>query len=234
MLISFTAFFFTNKSIKDTIILILAAVGLIFAQQRGAWVGGAMVLVLNFVEKIKTGHMKIKQMTLIRGLVIIILGAVLIGAGIFRVDSLTSRYEDQLGEQAIGERQSQWEDGLDNMIKYPFGTGVGQVGQVSRVGSGWSPFNPCADGDYPRIFSETGVPGLLFYLFLFFMAGTLFFYSKLDLKAVKTGLFVFIGISAQMIGSNVTEFFFVNFLYWMFIGYMFSGMRTEDSKMIFT
>lgn len=232
-LICFTAFFFNNKTIKDTIILILTAIGLIFAQQRGAWLGGIIVLVLNFVEKFKTGHMRIKQMTLIRGLVIFILGAGLIGAGLFRVDSLTDRYQDQFGEQALNERQDQWDSGAENLMNFPLGTGVGQVGQVSRVG-GWSYFKVCPDGDYPRIFSEIGFPGMLFYLFLFFMAGSLFFFSKLDINAVKTGLFVFIGISVQMIGSNVTEFYFANFLYWMFVGYMLSGTRTENSKIIFT
>ena len=120
--------------------------------------------------------------------------------------------------------------GFQNVINYPLGTGVGQVGQVARVG-GWSVFKACADGDYPRIFSETGIPGGLFYVFLFITAGLLYIRSKFDNKAVKTGFFVFLGVSAQMIGSNVTEFYFVNFLYWMFIGYMFSDIRTENSKM---
>jgi hypothetical protein len=231
MLICFTTFFFNSKSIKDTIILLLVTVGLIFAQQRGAWLGGITVIFLDFLEKIKTGHLKIKQTTIVRGLVILVLGGILVGAGVFKVESLTERYKNQLGKEAVDERQSQWSAGIENMINFPLGTGVGQVGQVARVG-GWSVFKACADGDYPRIFSETGVPGLLFYVFLFVTSGLLFLYSRLDIKAVKTGLFVFIGISMQMIGSNVTEFYFVNFLYWMFVGYMVSDIRTQKSKMI--
>jgi len=230
MLICFTAFFFTGKTVKDIIILVLSALGLIFAQQRGAWVGGIAVVLLNFVEKIKTGHFKVKQATLTRGFIIMVFGIVLLVSGVFKVETLTERYTDQFGEQAIDERQGQWEAGIKNFINFPLGTGVGQVGQVARVG-GWSAFQVCADGDYPRIFSETGIPGLLYYLFLFIIAGLLFLRSKLDNKVVKTGLFVFIGISAQMIGSNVTEFYFANFLYWMFIGYMVSNIRTENSKM---
>ncbi len=231
MLICFATLFFNNKSIKDTILLILVTIGLVFAQQRGAWLGGVIILFLNFVEKIKTGHLKIKEMTIVRGLVMLILGGVLIGAGVFKIESLVERYENQFGKQAVDERQNQWDAGFENLVEYPLGVGVGQVGQVSRV-AGWSVFKICADGDYPRIFSEIGILGLLFYLFLFVMAGLLFIYSKFNISAVKTGFFVFIGLSMQMIGSNVTEFFFVNFLYWMFIGYMFSNIRTENGRMI--
>lgn len=233
MLISFTVMFFNNKSTKDLFILILTAVGLIFAQQRGAWLGGIIVLVVNFIDKIKTGRLKIKNSALNRGILLGLLGIILIASGVFNVTSLVDRYEDQFGGQAVGERTDQWNGGINNMLNYPFGTGVGQVGQVARVG-GWSVFEACADGDYPRVFSEVGIPGLLFYLFLFGMAALIFIYSSFPNIAAKTGFFVFMGISAQMIGSNVTEFYFVSFLYWMFIGYMFSDIKSDNGKMRFS
>lgn len=230
MLICFTCFFFNTKTTKDIIILILSAIGLIFAQQRGAWLGAIVVLIVNVLERMKTGRLKIKESTIYRGFILLVFGGILIASGVFNVESLVDRYENQFGESAVDERQGQWIDGLNNVISYPLGTGVGQVGQVIRVSGGTTGFAPCADGDYPRVFSEVGVPGAIFYLFLFFMAGLLFFYSDFSNKAVKTGFFVFLGISMQMIGSNVTEFYFANFLYWMFVGYMLSGINIENGK----
>ncbi|MCD7973497.1 MAG: O-antigen ligase family protein [Candidatus Azobacteroides sp.] len=233
MLICFACFFFNLKTIKDIIILLLTLIGLIFAQQRGAWLGAILILVVNGLELIKTGHFKIKSSTLSRGFLIFVFGIVLIASGVFKVESLIERYQDPFGEQAVGERQNQWEDGFDNLFRYPLGTGVGQVGQVARVG-GWSAFKACPDGDYPRVFSETGTPGVLFYVLIFTLVAFIFFYSKFNNIAVKTGFFVFVGLSVQMIGSNVTEFYFVNFLYWLFVGYMLSDLKTRNSKLVIT
>jgi len=232
-LICFTCLFFNSKSVKDILILIISAVGLVFAQQRGAWLGAIIVLVVNVLEKIKTGRLKIKESTISRGFLLVVFAGILIGSGVFKIESLMDRYQDQFGEQAMVERGDQWEGGFDNLVKYPLGTGVGQVGQISRIGTWFgSPYRPCPDGDYPHIISETGVLGMLFLFFLFGTAGLIFFYSKFENKTVKTGFFVFLGLCMQMIGSNVTEFYFVNFLYWMFIGYMLSDIQYPNGKMV--
>jgi O-antigen ligase len=84
------------------------------------------------------------------------------------------------------------------------------------------------DGDYLRIASELGIIGILFYIILFL----LLFFSFFNLNANKKRFILIsllVGYSFQMIGSNITEFYFTNFIYWIIIGYLFNDIQVHKT-----
>lgn len=131
----------------------------------------------------------------------------------------SSRFED-LGS-ATSERDEQWTAGIDNFLSMPIGAGSGQVGQVAARYEK-SEYSIVPDGDYFRVLSEYGIMGGLFYFALLVMIFITICHANASYSKKRSCLISIIGGTCiQMLGSNITEFFFMNFLYWTFIGFLF-------------
>lgn len=220
IMIGFIVSFFTKK-----MFLPLIAFCLLFNAQRSAWLAASFSILIYLLYLLKNLRLKNFLTYTIFILVFVIIGISLISNYIdFDIDFMLSRL-DSVGN-ASSERQGQWVSGMKNFISYPLGTGVGQVGHVAaRFEEASSIYNIVPDGDYFRILSEYGMIGGLFYIFVIssvFLSFILI--KKMDQIVV---LALVIGILIQMVGSNISEFYFANFIYWLIFGYYFSFLNNN-------
>lgn len=214
IMIGFIMSFFTRK-----MFLPLIAFCLLFNAQRSAWLAAASSILIYLLYLLKNLRIKKILTYTIFILVFVIIGISLISNYInFDIDFMLSRL-DSVGN-ASSERQEQWVSGLKNFISYPLGTGVGQVGHVAaRFEVASSIYNIVPDGDYFRILSEYGMIGGLFYMFVISSVFLSFIFIKKMDKIVVLALIT--GYLIQMVGSNISEFYFTNFVYWFIFGYYF-------------
>ena len=214
IMIGFIMSFFTKK-----MFLPLITFCLLFNAQRSAWLAAASSILIYLLYLLKNLRIKKILTYTIFILVFVIIGISLISNYInFDIDFMLSRL-DSVGN-ASSERQDQWVSGLNNFISYPLGTGVGQVGHVAaRFEGASSIYNIVPDGDYFRILSEYGMIGGLFYMFVILSVFLSFIFIKKMDKIVVLALIT--GYLIQMVGSNISEFYFTNFVYWFIFGYYF-------------
>lgn len=239
MLVSFSfalTMLLKNKNKMNIVITLLLLFSLIMTMQRSAWLGACLYLFLVFIYI----HLNSKTVLLKQNVYLFMF--VLFGAGAIVLkymdlntfEFIISRISSIGGEgfNPIDERSSMWIAGIENFMQVPSGIGLGTSGQAARVGEFASSYHGISDGDYFRILSELGIGALFFYFYLFTFIGILFFNLRnMSLEKISIYLVV-IGLSVNMIGSNTTEFHFVNFLYWMSLGYLFDKNLTKENNAI--
>lgn len=193
--------------------------GVICAAQRSGWLACFYGMVLFCYGNLKRGDGRYVKYLIIGIVLFIVLLSYLISTTGFDISFFMQRFEDL--DSAAGERNGQWIEGWNNFVCMPIGAGNGQIGQVAaRYEESF--YNMVPDGDYFRVLSEYGIMGGLFYIVILFLYGiTLFSIKKSTSLQRCCILSIFGGLCIQMIGSNITEFFFTNFLYWTFVGYLF-------------
>lgn len=203
--------------LKKRTLLFFFLICIVFSLQRSAWLATVTGVLLYIVYEMRKrgAHGMFKYL----GIIIFIVIVLIFFVGSFSSDlNLLIDKFDSIGS-AIEERDGLWLAGIENFKSFPLGTGVGQVGQVARFES--SSFMSVPDGDYFRILSEFGVVAVFFYLLLFFSILFLVIRHSLLSREELCVLSIVIGFSIQMIGSNITEFYYNNFIYWISIGYFF-------------
>lgn len=197
---------------------------LIMSLQRSAWLASLFAIMIATIINFRS--IGIKKVALFGAF--ITLGILLLTtiASNEDFDILFSRFSE-FGQEAASERSEQWVGGFNNFLTFPQGAGVGQAGQISARYESNPILYIVPDGDFLRVLSEVGFVGLLFYSFVLI----LLFYSLTTLKVNQKSKVVIIslifGYSIQMIGSNITEFYFTNFIYWVFVGYFFNLIRID-------
>jgi len=225
-----------NKvNIVTTLLLFFA---LIMTMQRSAWLGASLYFFLVFIYiYLNTKSVFSKKNMYLFIFVLFIAGTIILqhvdlntfNFIISRINSINSG-----GLNPVDERSSMWLGGIENFMQVPSGIGLGTSGQAARVGEFVSSYHGIPDGDYFRILSELGIGALFFYFYLF----TFIFIGFFNLRNMSIERFsvylVTIGLSINMIGSNTTEFYFVNFLYWISLGYLFNkNLIKENSVFIY-
>ena len=220
MLIGFIISFFTKRKYLPLILFCL-----VFNAQRSAWLAAAFSILVYLLFLLKSSGVK-KFITYIVSfsLAAIVIISLVSNYIDFDVDFMLARFTS-IGE-ASSERDGQWVSGIENFISYPLGTGVGQVGHVAvRYEEATSVYKGVPDGDYFRLLSEYGFVGGLFYLFIILSVFLSFIYiKKIDKIFIVT---LIAGNLIQMIGSNISEFYFTNFIYWIIFGYYFSFLNNN-------
>ncbi len=125
----------------------------------------------------------------------------------------------------VDERYKIWLNGLDYFNKNFFGHGIGQVGQFAYKSDLSIPYY-ITDGDYFKILAEGGI--LIFWIYMSILA--LIFYRLVISSDIKNDLFLFfvvLGFFVQMIGSNISEFYFANYIFWVLIGFFIFGKQNN-------
>lgn len=189
--------------------------------QRAAWIALALawLIALLFAEPRR------------RGSIFLLLAAAIAPAAVAlmfvdipqdAVDIIFDRFATLAGAGEIGvvaERADQWLNALYNLRELPTGHGPGQIGQPVRETGPLTGGLPVYDGDYFRIISEYGAFGIAMVLLI--AVGTLRSAFKSILlngcqqMASHAILSVaLLGITLQGIGTNVTELYFANTLFW--------------------
>lgn len=217
ILVGFVCAFYFNKKLAC-----LFLIPLIFSAQRSVWFGAILTLLLYLFFLVKTGKIFIFYKTFIIGVLIFLIGYFFIQKFVnFDFSFILSRFRslfDGASENG-GVRIKLWKNGFDNFIQNPVGTGIGQVGQIgTRYATGT--YKLCPDGDYFRMLSEYGINFIFFFVYVAFLFLLLPFVSCKD--KISQCLYTISFVSAmQLVGSNITEFYFDNFLFWLFLGQNF-------------
>ena len=227
-----------NKNKMNMIVTLLLLFSLIMTMQRSAWLGASLYLFLVFI------YIHLHTQTVLSKKNIYLFIFVLFGAGAIVLqyidlntfEFIISRISSIGGEglNPVDERSSMWIAGIENFMQVPSGIGLGTSGQASRVGEFISSYHGIPDGDYFIILSELGIGALFFYFYLFTYI-VIWFFNLRNMSIEKFSVYLaVIGLSVNMIGSNTTEFHFVNFLYWMSLGYLFDkNLAKENSAFIY-
>jgi O-antigen ligase len=212
-------FFIKSKSI--IILALIFCIVIIMTMQRSAWLGASLSIILLLYYTLRNRNI-IKSNVYIF-LILLLFGVIGLGSliDLNTLDFLIERLDSLVQGDAVSERSATWTGGINNFFNIPSGVGIGTLGQAARVGGLPSEYNRVLDGDYFRILSELGLVALVFYFVLFFrLFFRLFKVRKIapDELAIYLALIV---LSVNMLGSNTTEFYFINFIYWVCVGFLF-------------
>jgi hypothetical protein len=182
--------------------------------QRSSWGGSILALALYFVMMFNKGDYKTLMRHCFSFLCIgLVLSIFLTMSGI-DLSFLFRRIENFDG--GVSGRSGQWVSGIHNFMTNPIGAGSGQIGQVgARYIT--SSYLTVPDGDFFRMLSEYGISAIVLIFTSALLCLLLLCFKKLA-KIEMCVVTVIISCAFQMIGSNITEFYFNNFIFWIFMG----------------
>lgn len=188
--------------------------------QRSAWLGLSITILVYFL--ISKQKLKLSVVALALGSIIYLVFERILPDGVFELiyeRIFTVGYGQ---DSAIAERSDQWVNVFQNLYNQPLGYGLGQVGQIARMDN--VAINPSVlpifDGDYFRTLSEFGPFGLLIVIFIATspIRQYLFFKSE-KIHTIRINKFfilaMLLGLTIQCVGTNVTELYFVNTIFWV-------------------
>lgn len=212
---------------KGKLYIFFIGLCLIMSMQRSSWLASIFAITVSTLVNFRS--IGVKKIALFGAFLAIGMLLLVKIASNEDFDILFSRFSE-FGQEAASERSEQWVGGLNNFLNFPQGAGVGQAGQISARYESNTILNVVPDGDFLRVLSEVGFAGFLFYCFVII----LLIYSLTNLKTNQKRKILLVsliaGYSIQMIGSNITEFYFTNFIYWVFVGYFFNLIRIDRNE----
>lgn len=203
------------------LLAILAFAGVILSLQRAAWLAAAAAV----VSLAMTGGNRARRAAARIGAVAVLVAVAawplmetLVDVSLMqqRVESLVDTRSE---EGAVGERSGMWRASLGHVASVPTGLGLGQVGQATRVLDRETEYAVVVDGDYFKIAAECGIPGVVFLVYLLARVAVSF---RAGARSTSAGIArsALLALLIQMVGSNVSELYFTNFVLWMLCGYV--------------
>ncbi len=237
MLIGFniilSSFFISNsKEFKFPVLLLLFfCCCIILSLQRSAWLGGVVSLLLVVFRNLFI--LKINLIKLFKLMSLFAFSSIfiffLIKYDLFDLEKLNFFLDRKDSfTSAANERNQMWVNGLSNFYKFPTGVGLGQVGLVPTFIDSKNYYSGVTDGDFIKTLSETGFIGLIFYSFIVLIILIMFFNIHILSIQLFTLFLIIIAFSIQMIGTNISELYFVNYSYWLFVGLFFRSVNFSN------
>ena len=210
---------------------ILFFISLLLSLQRSAWLGAIVSILLILIRQILRRKINFFKIFLFTSSLIFIFTILIINIDLLdipQIDFLFERKESFTG--AAVERSEMWTKGFQNFINFPLGVGLGQIGLVPTFIDSKNYYSGVTDGDYIKIISETGFVSMLFFTFLaLFLSFAIFNIIKLT-NHLFALILIIVGFSIQMIGTNISELYFVNYSYWLFLGVFFHSFTLSNAK----
>ena len=214
---------FTYKAVA--LILFFAV---IFSQQRSAWIVTFLFLIWHFSQSFFKSLPFLIFLAISSSLAIIFLQDIDSRLIDFLIDRFTGSVTDDGDLNIVSERSHMWTRAFKTFLSNGFGIGLGQGGYVAQT-LGVNLDKVVTDGDYFRILQESGIVGLLYFLLLISSIVKKFVItSNQDLKYM---LWIPIATLIQMIGSNLTEFYFTNYLFWISVGMSLQINSKQNAKL---
>lgn len=211
---------------------ILFFVCLILSLQRSAWLGAISSVLLILFRQILRFKIKAHKIFLILSLLIFIctFAILFFKSEVFDIQQIEFLFERKESfTSAATERSEMWKGGFRNFVNFPLGVGLGQIGLVPTFIDSKNYYSGVTDGDYIKILSETGFVAILFYSFL----ALILTYALININKMSNQLFglflIVVGFSLQMLGTNISELYFVNFTYWLFVGAFFNSFKISNA-----
>jgi O-antigen ligase len=210
------AYFYNNT--KNRIYLLFASfitICALLSQQRGAWLASILffcwVILKNRAQSLKIAF----------PIFLLIIPSLYFMVNFFPelYDFLMKRINETLGNtdslNIIDERSHMWFGAIQQFQLNPMGIGVGQGGWISYLQEVNSAVI-VTDGDYLRIALESGIIGILFYTYIIGFAISRFMF-KYDGNQIYF-CWLATATAVQMLGSNITELYYINFAFWLALG----------------
>ncbi|WP_169314491.1 O-antigen ligase family protein [Halobacteroides halobius] len=143
----------------DYLILIISILCIVLTHSRAAMISDFIAIFLLFLTLKK--NLKIKLATISSFFLIIIIGIIYYSFPDY-LNEIFSRYSFSGG--SFSERLKLMKIGLNNIVRYPFGVGLGNVQFYYNEFYGKLKL---AHNDFLSVFIETGVIGITFYILYF-------------------------------------------------------------------
>jgi hypothetical protein len=188
----------------------------ILSQQRSAWGCSILFCLWYFSNNIK------ERWPYLLLMVVILVSGVNYVAYVSPelLDFLILRFTGSFGGDSndvtiVNERSHMWLTAIDHFILNPFGLGAGQGGWISYT----QDVNidiVVTDGDYFRLLLESGIPGVL--VFIYLLGAILLSFIRDNRSEASYMYWLTIGSALQMVGSNITELYYANFAFWLALG----------------
>ena len=189
--------------------------------QRSMWIAVTLFTLYAFFHGYLPWILVLKA-TLIMGIALLILNlnmGYLFDVFLELIKEKIFSINNSLDDSAIGERLNQWFGLINNIYEFPLGSGIGQIGQASRDHIFMNSLIGIPDGDFFRIISEYGPVG--FCLVAIIIARLIdsihMLFKRTTLRGNAALYSVFCVLVIQAIGSNMTELYFINFIFFVLL-----------------
>lgn len=206
----------TKHRFTKLFLLILTVGALFLTMQRGAWVIGALAIVFSLViDTIKRKKRISSLMVKILLFGIIGLLTIYVASNYFMSDTfsryLNMRITQFNLEEMFGSRHYQVVNGIETFLSHPFGFGMGSAG----IKAAKYDLQIVPDNNLLKILVETGFFGFLSFISLNILA----LYRGIKHKKYFSTLIIIFYL-IQSMGSNVIDYYYTSFIYWMMLGYL--------------
>ncbi|EOX3331671.1 O-antigen ligase family protein [Vibrio cholerae] len=217
----------SKKFLIFFMILVLAA---FLSLQRSCWLSALLGITIYSLLKFNKSLIFYPFLT-----ILVILFVVFIGHHFSLNDFISNRIGTLFSpsNSPVDERFQIWVNGIFYLSENPLGYGIGQLGQFGFKNGIVLPFY-ITDGDYVKWAAEFGFFGALLFVFfaLYLIISRVFIRKFLLSKQGVMHTAIIVGFLAQMIGSNLSEFYYANFTFWFVLGsakyWGVNGYRSSD------
>ena len=149
---------------------------------------------------------------------------------IFQSTSETFKLEEKVSRVQL------WKQTFRDLTERPFGYGIGKSGWIAyrflKDNKNEESAYMATDGWYLKLANETGLIGLISFIFLFVL---IFYRFQKHLKTSEDIFFIytlFIAVVIINIVSNVLDYFLFNLLFWFLIGIVENYNTREQDRVI--
>jgi hypothetical protein len=196
-------------------LLFLFLATILLAQQRGAYISGvAAAAYFIYRERVSWTYLLlgVLGMTAV-GVLVLAKSGVTTDMVIAIIDNRV--VFDLFEGDPYGERSVSWAKGLDFLMRFPLGLGLGATTSAA-TDAGAHVDGQVVDAYYMRVASDLGVAGLALFVLLLAVAFTTAIRNRATWAyAVIVFIFAF-----QSTGTNVLDSYYVAHVFWMLLGFL--------------
>jgi O-antigen ligase len=221
-----------NKpTFKTSILMSINFWGLLLTVSRGGIIAFLLLLIISlfFYKKWKNSLLILTTLITVFFITLNSVGLTLNNfSWIFQSTSETFKLEEKVSRVQL------WKQTFRDLTERPFGYGIGKSGWIAyrflKDNKNEESAYMATDGWYLKLANETGLIGLISFIFLFVL---IFYRFQKHLKTSEDIFFIytlFIAVVIINIVSNVLDYFLFNLLFWFLIGIVENYNTREQEK----
>lgn len=208
-------FFLDRSALFRIVFVTIFLIGSVMTLQRGSIMAASGGLVLCLMVKTSISSIKQHAKSIIFVVLFFLIVMQILYNSLLSSEGVSSWFvffdERFLAFGSIvSERSHQWENAVSALAENPFGMGIGMLSHVT-ASEGFQLAIP--DGNYFRILGELGYYGFLVFILLLTRGILLGFLRGRPFLAIAVLVY-----AVQAVGTNVFDFYYTSFVFWMLIG----------------